>query len=179
MGILSSLLGCRDQATANGPAPSPASAPPADVYTGLRDQIFALTPADMQMDTGGQEALLAVMMETGYPEAVATLVAVADGSVSMYFSSGGGVIGAGEHEPVRLAAESFMELAAGFAGDMQPTSESPLPAEGNVRFFVVTSSRRLTAEAPQDDLGHQRHALAPLFHKGHEVITAVRENAPE
>jgi hypothetical protein len=45
--------------------------------------------------------ILALLMETGYPEAVATLVAVADGTSSLYFSNGGGFIGVGTPAGVR------------------------------------------------------------------------------
>jgi hypothetical protein len=54
--------------------------PPGEVYSGLRQQVLGLT-ADQPADAVPAGArMLALLMETGYPEAVATLVAVADGS---------------------------------------------------------------------------------------------------
>ncbi len=47
-------------------------------------------------------------METGYREAVATLVGVVDGTSSLYFSNGGGFIGAGSHAAVAEANRTFV-----------------------------------------------------------------------
>lgn len=173
MGFLSSIFGGRD----GGAAPD-ATPPQAEAFTNLRQQALALRAGDLRIpnDTG---APLAVLMETGYPGAVATLVAVADGAVSLYFSNGGGVIGAGEHAPVREAGGGFLQAASGLAAEMTPADEHPVPAEGRVRFYMVMEDGVRTAEADQDDLGHQRHALSPLFFQGHAVLTAVRESTPD
>ena len=68
----------------------------AEVYSDLRKQVLSLTSEQL----GTNSPVLAVLMETGYPEAVATLVSVADGSSSLYYSNGGGIIGAGEYNQV-------------------------------------------------------------------------------
>jgi hypothetical protein len=71
--------------------------PPAEVYSRLRTQVLELTPAQLGDSVSVDAPILALLMETAYPEAVATLIAVADGSSSLYFSNGGGFIGAGAH----------------------------------------------------------------------------------
>ncbi|MCA9040555.1 MAG: EI24 domain-containing protein [Planctomycetaceae bacterium] len=85
---------------------------PADVYTGLRDLIFQ---TDFQITQpkiiGAQIHLHAVLMEFTSGKEFVTLVAMQDGTTSLYFSSGGGVIGAGEHAPVRAANQQFLGLA--------------------------------------------------------------------
>lgn len=172
MGILSSLFGQREGAIA------PAATPPADAYTALREQVLGLTADAVDLPTG-TNAPLAVLMETGYEKAVATLVAVADGTVSMYFSNGGGVIGAGAHAPVRAAAGTFLDAAKDFADEMPVADGHPLPGLGHVRFSVVMDGAVRAIEAIEDDLGHARHAIAPLFHQGHQVIAAIRESTPE
>lgn len=120
-----------------------------------------------------------VLMETGYAEAVATLVTFADGTVSLYFSNGGGVIGAGEHANVQVAADAFLSAAEAHLSSFAPTEKTELPEVGRVRFYVRTFTGTLSAEADEQDLGHRRHPLAPVFHAGHAVITAVRENAEQ
>jgi hypothetical protein len=148
----------------------------ADIYADLRRQVLGLTP---QSVTAPAMTVVAVLMETGYPEAVATLVAVSDGSVSLYFSNGGGVIGAGEHAPVRNVAAKFLAAAAAYVPQASLAQQFPLPSSGRVRFYLVTSQGTYTAEAAEDDLGYERHPFAPLFHQGHELITAVREHTPQ
>lgn len=149
---------------------------PADVSRSLRDQALSVkADAIGATPTARRQHVWAVLMETGYPDAVASLVAFADGTTSMYFSSGGGVIGAGDHEHVRVASQVFLDQAEAHVVKFSPTTEHPLPAPGRVRFYVRTFGGLLTAEADEDDLGYERHELSPVFHSGHTVISEIRE----
>ena len=46
-------------------------------------------------------------------DATATIVAVSDGSASIYLSNGGGYLGGGGHESIRNAASKMVEAAGG------------------------------------------------------------------
>lgn len=142
-----------------------------EIYDDLRSQALALPP-----DVAGAEAgdeVLTVLMETGYPEAVATLVATPDGSASLYYSSGGGTIGAGGHDGPNRAARALVQAAATFLQHLKKTEKSPLPKEGFVRFYVVTRSGVFTAEVKEEDLGEERSPLSPFFFAGHSLISEV------
>ncbi len=147
----------------------------ADMYVDLRNRALGYEPANAPASS----KVIAVLMETGYPEAIATLVAVSDGAVSLYFSNGGGIIGAGEHIAVREVASVLLSSADALLPHASKTEAFPLPLRGHVRFYLVTTSGVFTAEALEDDLGYQRHSLSPLFHQAHELIAAVREHAPQ
>lgn len=63
---------------------------PMDVYSGLRDQILSAKPSDIGVSpTSELPVVWGVLMETGYPEAVVTLVSLGDNTMSLYFSNGG------------------------------------------------------------------------------------------
>jgi hypothetical protein len=147
----------------------------AEVYTGLRDQVLQLEPGAIGQKDAAQATVYAVLMETGYPEAVATLVGVSDGTASLYFSNGGGIIGGGEHEPVRKVCGEFLRLAQDYVSKSDITDTFPLPKQGYVRCYLVTPGGVYTFEAPVDELGYKRHPCSPLFLKGHELITVIRE----
>jgi hypothetical protein len=117
-------------------------------------------------------------METGYSGAVATLVVVIDGTTSLYFSNGGGIIGAGRHKSVATAASKFLQAAGSDKALMLPTTLYPLPRPHHTRFYFLSTSGAWTAEALEQDLGHNREELSPLFHLAHAVIAAVRQNSP-
>jgi hypothetical protein len=146
----------------------------AETSRALRDQALSIRASQVGLQPNGSR-VWGILMETGYPEAVATLVAFADGTTSLYFSSGGGTIGAGEHLAVRTAAESLLRAADEHLSAFSPATEYPLPAVGRVRFYVHTFDGILTADRNEDDLGYERDALAPVFHAGHAVISAIRE----
>jgi hypothetical protein len=145
----------------------------------LRDQLFASMPGEFGIAPGpGHQHVWFVLMETGYPEASASLVAVADGTTSLYFSNGGGIIGAGEHPAVRNAAERFIALVDARVGLLTVADAHPLPSVGRVRFYARTFTDLRTAEAAERELGEGQHPLSPLFFAGHAVITAVRNVSP-
>lgn len=147
--------------------------PPAEVYAGLRQQVLRLTP-DQLGDGFADAPILALLMETGYPEAVATLVAVVDGTSSLYFSNGGGLIGAGTHAPVAEANRRWLETGQEFLPQLSAITDPPLPAEGVTQFVAVTAEGLRGAVAPAEELGQGRHGLSPLFYAGQGVITQIR-----
>lgn len=115
-----------------------------------------------------------VVMECGFPEGSFTLVALSDGSASIYLSGGGASIGGGAHEAIRQAAQAMVALAATFQPEATRTHDFPLPENGQTIFYLLTDVGVFTANASEEDLGEQRHAWSPLFYAGHEVITQYR-----
>ena len=152
---------------------------PADVARELRERALNYTASELDIvPTGDLPNVFGILMETAYPEAVASLVTFVEGTTSLYFSSGGGIIGAGEHDSVRATLAPFFRTAEEHISSFATANATPLPAPGRVRFYLRTHRGTLTAEADEQDLGEMRHPLSPLFHAGHKVITAVREATP-
>lgn len=71
-----------------------------------------------------------VIMETGYSEALVSLVVFAEGTTSIYFGNGGGAIGAGEHQPVRAAGRKLLIQAAEHLSQLLPVASPVLPRVG-------------------------------------------------
>lgn len=167
MGILSALAGLF------GSKSNAAEYELAEAYTGLRNMVFETSPAQLGLNPAATE-VWGVLMETGYPDAVVTLLVLADGTVSMYFSNGGGIIGLGQYPGPERASKSLLASAQQFVSKAKPTSDHPLPAPSLTRFYLLSGQGSYFAEAREQDLGEGRHLFAPLFHKGHEVITEIR-----
>ena len=113
-------------------------------------------------------------METGFPEGSATLVAMADGSASIYMSSGGGTIGGIAHETIRKAAQQMVQIASQFQPQMKQTTAFPPPQKGETIFYVLTDGGVFSASAVEEELGENRHPLSRLFHAGQAVISEFR-----
>jgi hypothetical protein len=137
-------------------------------YCGLRDQILNLRSMPAAM--GG---VIAVLAEIGM-EAVATIVAVADGSTSLYLSSGGGTIGAGAHKQVAVCALKLLGAADQAQQMMQSVTAYPLPLPKHVRFYIVSSNGVRSAEVLESELQNQAHVFSPMYRLTHNVITAIR-----
>lgn len=144
----------------------------ADSFTGMREQVFKL---DGKAIPGLQgKAVWAVLMETGRDDEAITVVSVADGSASLYFSKGGGMIGLGENPEVRAASLAFVKKSAAFLKFMKRVEVYPLPKSGQTYFYLVTSKGVYSYRADRDDLGRQQDKLSTLYYAGHELIAQVR-----
>ncbi|HLY75013.1 MAG TPA: hypothetical protein VKU80_12910, partial [Planctomycetota bacterium] len=139
-------------------------------YRGLRQQALTLDPTTVGISETAGRPVFGFLMDMGYQKAVATLVVIADGTVSLYFSNGGGMIGLGEDEPVRKSAGELLAGVGHFLPHCLPATDFPLPKKGNARFLLLSFGGVRTAEAGESDLGNARLPLSPLFLKSHEVI---------
>lgn len=151
-------------------------ADPKPIYLALRGRLLETDPASLGLAPApGGRRVWAVVMDTAFPEGVASLVVVADGTTSLYTSTGGGTIGAGTHENVAVASRAFLDRVDGALDLLVPASNFPLPSTGRVRFCVLTFDGGRTAEADEQDLGESRHPLSGVFLAGHDVLTELRE----
>lgn len=114
------------------------------------------------------------LLETGYPKGVTTLVALADGTTSLYLSTGGGIIGGGTHDRVVGATQSFLAAVEDHLDQLSPDPDSNVAAEGRVIIRALTFRGRYRAEAAEDDLGRGQHPLSPVFYAAHGVLTELR-----
>jgi len=148
---------------------------PNGVYSGLRHQALSTNRSEVGIAAPTTDApVWGTLMETGYDSVTVTLAALSDGSTSLYFSNGGGVIGGHSHEGVRRANSAFIKQANHSLPDLKRCETFPIPEPAHTVFYVLTDSGILTGGALEDDLGYGRHQLSALFHAGHEVITQLR-----
>jgi hypothetical protein len=153
----------------------PGQAPLAPDPGSLRDRLLHSTA--QQAGITPIRSVWGVVMERGFAKGVATVVALADGTASMYLSNGGSAVGGGAYPPAHAAALKLCEQAADVLGETTPTHEFPAPAKGRVRFYVLTLEGVRVAE---DDLFARPHdggrdALAPLVAAGDAVLDGLKE----
>jgi len=164
MGFLDRVFGHREKAYVIAPA-----------YGGLRQQVLTFDPRTVGISETVARPVYGFLMEMGFADAVATLVVIADGTVSLYFSNGGCMIGLGEDQAVQKCAGELLAGVGHFLPHSLPTTECPLPTKGHARFVFLTFGGVRTAEAREADLGNGGLPLSPLFLKSHQVIQFIRE----
>jgi hypothetical protein len=108
---------------------------------------------------------------------IALLAVLADGTTSLYLSSGTAIIGGGEHEHVRNASAAFVATTNQLHGHMKLAQAMPLPATGHVTFYARTDCGVFMADVAQAEL-RSGHPLTPLFSAGNAVITELRKLSP-
>ncbi len=147
-----------------------------ETYLSLRQQILqglrgkvALPPASKPTEP------YAVMMDWNTGNGIATVVAVADGTASIYLSSGSGSIGGGQsHTEIREAALKAVSLAAEFQPQMQPVATYPLPEPGGVTFYVVADAGVCSSTGTAKELAAQHHPLSRLGDAMQNIVTQYR-----
>lgn len=153
---------------------TPSDTSPSEVYSTFREQALSIKRTVAGIPAPPPDApVWGILMETGYPEGTASLFTLSDGTTSLYFSSGGRIIGGHSHENVRQANADFIKTANQFYQQMTSCESFPAPETGRTIFYALTDSGILTEGALEDDLGEERHPLSPLFHAGHAVITQL------
>jgi hypothetical protein len=142
-------------------------------YRELREQVlrgtrvrFGLVPEPKSTTPWG------VVMDWGIDNRVVTVVALSDGSASLYYSSGGGLIGGGQsHDSVRKAAEKAVTIASEVQGDLKRTSNFSLPGAGEARFYLLTDAGVFCGQASVADLSSGRAELSKLGDAMQALIT--------
>lgn len=151
-----------------------ANAPVAS-FTGIRNGIFALRPDELGLQPHPRFRVWGFLMEMGTADTVMTLVALGDGTVSLYFGNGAGITGIGQHEKPKHVLKHILTMAPDFLGHTMPTEEFPLAPPQRVLFYFLTFEGVRAAHGGQDDLGTGEHALYPIFEKATELIACARE----
>jgi hypothetical protein len=148
---------------------------PKDVYFGLRNGMlhgsrsaFSLAPTATPTEPWG------VLMDWGVKNGTATVVAMSDGSASVYLSGGGGYLGGIGQEPIRKAAQKAVEVARGVQLPSQATTAYPLPEQHGVFFYFLTDAGVFVLRTSDQDLGSPSHPLRKIGDAMQGVVTEYR-----
>jgi hypothetical protein len=144
-------------------------------YQHFRSQALSVERASAGIaEPSADTPVWGLLMEMGLPNGSATLLALADGTTSLYYSSGGGVIGGHSHETVRRANAALLAEANTVVSRMMPTSSYPLPPARFTTFYARTDSGIFAGGGADEELARGRHELSSLFRAGHSVLTELR-----
>lgn len=148
---------------------------PAAASRDLRSMVLALSAADLGLTPANYpHEVWGMLMETGMRGGHSTLVALADGSTSLYYSTGGGVIGANAWPAVNDASQRFLAQGIRVLDSSTPAASLEPPPRGMTRFFFLTFDGVRVGTAPDAALTRKNHKLAALFRAGQDVISAIR-----
>jgi hypothetical protein len=113
------------------------------------------------------------IVETGYPDAVTTLVALTDGSVSLYVSDGNGCIGCGQHREVRVSAIEMLEAAARLLELSQPTEVTDAPLPGDVCIYLLTLNGLHSVSASLDRINELDPKFGAVYFAAQRLVSTI------
>jgi len=147
-----------------------------NVMLELRQMALNLKPEEIGLTKlNYSKQVFGIIFETTYANGSFSLVVLADGTASLYFNTGGGIIGAGQHESVRKASANLLAGANQFYSNAKIATTFPTPEIGNTTFYFLTYGGVLRYNAKEIELGEGRDKLSDLFHAAHYVISELRE----
>lgn len=146
-----------------------------NAFEGLRNIAFTATPEQLGLTLpAGRTIVYGVIMDWGMGSATATTVSYQTGDASLYLSSGGGVIGGGQHPTVNSAAKQFVSLAQTFLDKTIKTETTALPATDQVKFYFLTNKGIHVGEEQLKNFENRSSEWLKLFEEGNKVIAELR-----
>jgi hypothetical protein len=112
-----------------------------------------------------------VPAEGGY----ATIAGFADGTTSLYASTGGGTIGAGNYRPVAEATRQLLNTVAAHINAFTETDSGAWPQSGSVRFHLVAAAGNRFLDVPESSSwGRETRVVMPIIEAAHAVVAGIR-----
>lgn len=151
---------------------------PADDYVQFRSLILRLDPAELGLvPTAASPHVWGVLVEMGYAVGNATLVALADGTTSLHYSTGGGLLGSSGYSPLAEASQALVAQAENYLQHASLSNDLPLPLAGQVKFILLTYSGIYAIESDEKSLSTDGHLLSPLYRTAQNTLAQLRSLA--
>jgi len=145
-------------------------------YPGLRAQSFSITPEQLQLKLDDTKTIAyGLIMEWDITDAVISVVTFQTGDASLYISTGQIFIGGVAHENIKNSALAFINSGQEYLSLAKPTTETPLPDKGCVRFYFLTNKGKFYIQDTVENIENSKSNLTKLFGLGNNVITEYRK----
>jgi hypothetical protein len=152
---------------------------PANPYEGLRAMALRAVSSGLALPPPDHPDVSGLVVDVPAEGGFATVVALTDNTTSMYTSTGGGTIGAGEHRDVADANHRLLTIVEAHLGSFDRKDDGSLPPKGTVRLHVVTPSGNRSKDVSEDSFwGRSPGPLMPVITAVQELITAIRAASP-
>lgn len=146
-----------------------------NAFEGLRNMAFSATPEQLQLSLPKDKTVVyGLIMDWGIDGATATIVSYQTGDASMYLSSGGGVIGGGQHQSVNTAAKQFVSSAQTYLDKAIKTETTDLPITDQVKFYFLTNKGKFVGQELIKNFENKSSEWLKLFEEGNKVLTELR-----
>lgn len=142
----------------------------------LRNKAFNVTAKELGITLPENETkVYGIVMDWEMGGATASTVAFQTGDASLYLSSGGGVIGGGTHQNVKIEAENFVKMADSLFEKSTKTETNSLPETNSVNFYLLTNKGVYVAREKMENFENNSSEWISLFEQGNRVLTELRK----
>ena len=141
----------------------------------MRDFFFKITPAEAEISPSADHPqVFGVATDWPIRGHMATITAFADGTASLYISSGYIVMGG---YGAKVAAKRYVEQAARSLEQARKTDDHPKPPADEVRFYIRTFDSVYVIRESLTTLLNRRSKHDALFVAANQVMTELFDTA--
>lgn len=146
-----------------------------NAYEGLRNIAFSVSPDSLGLTLSkDKKEVYGVIMDWEMGGAIATTTAYMTGDASMYTSTGGGIIGGGQHQNVNSAAKQLIKVAQTYLDKAIKTETTPLPQTNIIRFYLLTNMGVYVGQEVMSNFENNSSKWFGLFVESNKVLTELR-----
>ena len=147
-----------------------------NTYEDLKRLAYSVQYQQLHLpDNGDKEVLYGVLMDWDYEgKAIITLVSFKTGDVSLYFSTGSGVIGAGQHPEVQNASKAFIDKAKALLPQATNKDTALTTETGHLKFYLMTNKGRYVVKDKMENVNNFTSPLSPMFEEANKLIAYMR-----
>jgi len=188
IGLIYYISGCKNKSAVNNnqlTSTQDSSKPKAqeseeNAFGDLRKIAFTVTPEQLGISLPTNKTVVyGTIMDWGMNDATASIVTYNTGDASLYLSSGGGVIGGGQHQNVSSAAKNFVSLAQTFLENTTKAEKTTLPSTDEVNFYLLTNKGIYVGMEQMKNIENNSSPWLKLFEEGNNVLAELRKTNGE
>ncbi len=140
----------------------------------MRNMAYKTTAEQIGLDAIDKDDVYGIISELDMNGATVTVVTFATGDTSIYLSSGGGFIGAGQHESVREVVKKYVINGQRYVEHATKIENLELPAKGMATFNFMTPNGNYCFSKNINELNSGNSEFSNLFAELNEVISQIR-----
>lgn len=148
--------------------------PEQNPYAEMRNMAFSVTSEQLGLSRINKNDVYGIVSEMDMNGATATVVTYLTGDTSLYLSTGGGFIGAGQHESVQKVVKKYVENGQRYIEKATKVEKSELPKSGMTNFNFLTESGIYSISKSLSELESGKSEFSNLFVELNEVISQIR-----
>ena len=147
-------------------------------YLGLRQLALDTKPEDIGVTVDNNEQIYAAVVDLPLTNGITTFVCFFDGTVSLYYQNGGGMLGIGEkYEEVKKAGISFLFSAGQTIQFIKPSQNFNLPTNNIISVYLKAKENTYKAEINMSNIQSQEKHIQFLNFLIQNVLDKIRKNS--
>jgi hypothetical protein len=146
-------------------------------YLGLRQLALDTKPEDIGITLDNNEQVYAAVVDIKLTNGIVTLVCFFDGTVSLYYQNGGGMLGMGQkYEEIKDAGMSFLFSAGQTLQFLKPAQNFNLPDNNVVNAYLLSKENIYKAEIDMSNIQSQENHIQFLNFLIQNTLNKIRGN---